>query len=86
MNFTHHVKITDYISKPPTTTLVLTRKLVNRSVLAFIISGQSNNKAASPPHADGPKPTRVHDPNGVSIGSAVFVGLTYDRQTTLLGL
>jgi len=32
-------------------------------------------------------PTRVHNPNGISIGSAVFAGLTSvtDRQTTLLG-
>jgi len=32
--------------------------------------------------------TRVLNPNGISIGSAVFAGLTAvrDRQTTLLGL
>ena len=39
-----------------------------------------------------PGPTRVHDPNGISIGSAVLAGLTVasdrqtDRQTTLLPL
>ena len=38
-----------------------------------------------------PGPTRVLNPNGISIGSAVFAGLTSvidrqtDRQTTLLG-
>jgi len=26
-------------------------------------------------------PTRVHNPNGISIGSVVFAGLTSDRQT-----
>jgi len=33
-------------------------------------------------------PTQVLNSNGISIGSAVFVGLTSvtDRQTTLLGL
>jgi len=38
-------------------------------------------------------PTRVHNPNGISIVSAIFAGLitvsdqqTDDRQTTLLGL
>ena len=33
-------------------------------------------------------PTRVLNPNGISIGSAIFAGLTTvtDRQTTLLGL
>jgi len=37
------------------------------------------------------KPTRVLNPNGISIGAAVFAGLTSvadrqtDRQTTLLG-
>ena len=37
-------------------------------------------------------PTRVHNPDGISIGSAVFAGLTIvtdrptDRQTTLLDL
>jgi len=36
-------------------------------------------------------PTRVHNPNGISISSAIFAGLTSvtdrqtDRQTTLLG-
>ena len=36
-------------------------------------------------------PTRAHNPNGISIGSAIFAGLTSvtdrqtDRQTTLLG-
>jgi len=32
-------------------------------------------------------PTRVLDPNGISVGAAVFAGLTsvIDRQTTLLG-
>jgi len=33
-------------------------------------------------------PTHVHNPNGISIGLAVFAGLTVvtDRQTTLLHL
>jgi len=33
-------------------------------------------------------PTKVYNPNDISIGSAVFAGLTAvtDRQTTLLGL
>jgi len=34
-----------------------------------------------------PGPTRVLNPNGISIGAAIFAGLTSvtDRQTTLLG-
>ena len=48
----------------------------------------------SGPHSNTwfPGPTQVLNPNGISIGSAVFAGLTSvtdrpvtDRQTTLLG-
>jgi len=37
----------------------------------------------TPPNTCFLGPTRVHDPNGISIGSAVFAGLTIvtDRQT-----
>ena len=43
--------------------------------------------SGSPSTAWFPEPTRVHNPNGISIGSAVFARLTTvtDRQTTLLG-
>jgi len=45
----------------------------------------------TPSNAWFPGPTRVLNPNGISIGAAVFAGLTSvtdrqtDRQTTLLG-
>jgi len=49
-------------------------------------------QCALPPNTWFLGPTRVLDPNGISISSAVFAGLTAvtdrptDRQTTLLGL
>ena len=51
----------------------------------------SNWGAWTPSNTWFPGPTRVLNPNGISIGSAVFAGLTSvtdrptDRQTTLLG-
>jgi len=41
----------------------------------------------APFHGGIPRPTRILNPNGISIGAATFAGLTSvtDRQTTLLG-
>jgi len=55
--------------------------------LPFPKNALSHGGYGPPSNTWFPEPTRVLNPNGLSIGSAVFAGLTTvtDRQTSLFG-
>ena len=65
--------------------------LYNGAPLSFLKIAPSHGGSGPPSNTWFLGPTRVPNPNGISIGAAVFAGLTSvtdrptDRQTTLLG-
>ena len=64
------------------------RRLISAAAVARFGCSDADKMLAAAAHTA--RPTPVHNPNGILIGSAVFAGLTImtdrqtDRQTTLL--